>query len=430
MEIEPKPGEADVSVTCSIAKLPDVAPGEDGKRCECLGQLVVPGLPTEAAVDMAQPLVSCRGHGWSADSPWARELREALEPICRDEQLRPYFEVYLDTRFTDHFRRVYGQDGWCEDAWVNFAAPKKDGKRRSGYTNELTDQLVDSIHRYSTKPVIVVSFGAEIIPYLEPERYPRLVLLHARLQEGMAFSVSGMRAVLLARVKVGVTLEEDMMLVSPRADGLLARTKEEIDRRYRLPMLGTHFLDRDPANEKKGYGNYLKFTIGGSPDPLWPRPTLRWGQAQASWTFWAFPFVGRWLGARMVGAEYKGVLTSKLGQAEDVYNVALWRENASKAWCLWQPVGTDIAWNNLKGQRAPGSPGMNSDPSRFPDGVPIALYFAWAEGNMGKYKKAFEALDELRASSAPPPKAIWHAGRFYESFADLKRDHPHIGCML
>ncbi|CAK0829539.1 unnamed protein product [Prorocentrum cordatum] len=48
MEIEPKPGEADVSVTCSIAKLPDVAPGEDGKRCECLGQLVVPGLPTEA----------------------------------------------------------------------------------------------------------------------------------------------------------------------------------------------------------------------------------------------------------------------------------------------------------------------------------------------------------------------------------------------
>ena len=59
--------------------------------------------------------------------------------------------------------------------------------------------------------------------------------------------------------EVGVNIEEDMMFVSPQADTLFARTREEITELYPFPMLPTHFLDRDPANKEAKYGNFLEF---------------------------------------------------------------------------------------------------------------------------------------------------------------------------
>lgn len=49
------------------------------------------------------------------------------------------------------------------------------------------------------------------------------------------------------------------MFVSPQADTLFARTREEITELYPFPMLPTHFLDRDPANKEAKYGNFLEF---------------------------------------------------------------------------------------------------------------------------------------------------------------------------
>ncbi|CAJ1402594.1 unnamed protein product [Effrenium voratum] len=330
-EVKPRPGESSVTVSCSVAQLPDVAPGDDGKHCQCSGSVFVPPLPPEALSEGAEPLVSCEGHGWSGTKLWELQLRKAMEPLCKEKALWPYLEVYLDTRFREQHGRLYGEDGWCEEAWVNFAARDAKGRRVSGYAKGLTDQMVKSVHQYSSKPVVVVSFGSDAIPFLDPNRFPRMVLLHARMKAGLSFSFSGLRAALLARVKVGVNIEEDMMFVSPQADTLFARTREEITELYPFPMLPTHFLDRDPANKEAKYGNFLEFTVPGSPDPRFPRPTLRWGQAQGTWSFWALPFVGRWLAAKLLGREEQGVPTRSLGEAEDLLNVGLWREKASKA---------------------------------------------------------------------------------------------------
>merc|ERR1719361_712035 len=106
------------------------------------------------------------------------------------------------------------------------------------------------------------------------------------------------------------------MFVDPRADGLLARSREEITEEYPYPMMPTHYLDRDPANEKAGRSNYLKYTIKGSRDPLFPKPTLRWGQAQPTWTFWSLPFFGRWQASKLTGGHRQGVNTASIGEDE------------------------------------------------------------------------------------------------------------------
>ena len=38
-EVKPRPGESSVTVSCSVAQLPDVAPGDDGKHCQCSGSV-------------------------------------------------------------------------------------------------------------------------------------------------------------------------------------------------------------------------------------------------------------------------------------------------------------------------------------------------------------------------------------------------------
>ena len=69
---------------------------------------------------------------------------------------------------------------------------------------------------------------------------------------------------------------------------------------------------------------FARFTVPGSPDPRSPRPTLRWGQAQGTWSFWALPFVGRWLAAKLLGRE-DGAVGGESERREEVI------DNASRA---------------------------------------------------------------------------------------------------
>ncbi|CAK0820088.1 unnamed protein product, partial [Prorocentrum cordatum] len=143
--------------------------------------------------------------------------------------------------------------------------------------------------------------------------------------------------------------EADMMMVDPRGDRLLLRTRQEVTEAYPYPMMPTHFLDRDPENARFKEGNFLNFNCAKC-----PRPTMRWGQAQPSWTYWALPFLGRWLAAKIDGREEMGVPTAGIQEDEDLLNVALWKEGATKAWCMWQKGGAEFVWLNYLKEHAPG----------------------------------------------------------------------------
>merc|ERR1719416_176549 len=100
----------------------------------------------------------------------------------------------------------------------------------------------------------------------------------------------------MTRIRVGVQLDSDQF-VAPGVDAMFQRTEEEITREYPRPILPAHFLNWGPDGEGPG----------GLGAKLWERfcakkskgecvgQSIRWGHAHPTWTFWALPFLGRWL---------------------------------------------------------------------------------------------------------------------------------------
>lgn len=382
---------------------------------------------------LPEPLLSCRALP-GLESEWSTELAKAMAELCADERNHPYMEIFLDGRFRSQYDSIYGSDGWAEEAWVNFVKVKEVG---SMFGN-LTRDLVDSVRRWSERPIVVVNFGAMAVPELDPAQWPNLVVLHARDlpgrgshdPKGVSFNFNKLRALLLARVKVGVSVDSDMVVVNPMADRLFARTREEITRDYPFPMLPVHFLDRDPGHRSFKATNYLEYHCVGC-----PTPTLRWGQAHPTWNYWAFHFISRWLAARLDGrrmdtVEGAQVETASIGEDEDLLNVALWSEGATKNWCAFQMGGTDFLWQNYFPEHAPGPYPWYDDKVRFKKGVPIAFFLGHAERHQEDIDRGMKMLEERRASGKQFPKVYFHDMKFYDDFAALRAEHPDVNCTL
>jgi len=356
---------------------------------------------------------------------WEEKFQEAAAILCKDKHNWPLMEAFLDSRFVQQYENFY-KAGWVDRAWVNYV--KADTK--GDYWGKLTRRLVDSIHRQSSHPIIVVNFGEEAVPEIyEPELFPRLILLHARpLPQDwhmVSFNFNKLRAAILARAKVGASLDSDMMMVGPQADQLLSRTAEEITEAYPFPMMPTHFLTRDIRDDGHAEGNYLYFNCDNC-----PAPTMRWGQAQPTWTYWSLPFLARWLRAKLAGHSEQGVPTDDIDEDEDLLNVALWKEGASKAWCAFQMGGVSFLWENYYPEHAPGPSPYYRDPRFFPEGVPLAFYFSHAEKEVAKVDKALEMIEKHHHQGGKPPKAFFHTMKFYDTFAHLKAEHPHLNCTM
>mmetsp|Transcript_109547 Transcript_109547/g.212092 ORF Transcript_109547/g.212092 Transcript_109547/m.212092 type:complete len:409 (-) Transcript_109547:57-1283(-) len=350
-------------------------------------------------------------------SDWGRMQRQAASALCATPLHRMYMESWVDPRFLGNYRKTYGSDGWIEEAWVNYfkAMPNSIDFMR------LTDGLIESIHRFSSRPIVLVNFGAADA-HFDPERFPRLVLLQARdvSKLGVSFNFNKFQAALLSKVKVGVSLDSDMMMATPMADSLFTRSREEITEAYPYPMLPVHFLDRDPVNLKDydGTGNYLVYQCDGC-----PKPTMRWGQAQPTWTFWSLPFLGRWQASKLNSSRRQGVNTANIGEDEDLLNVALWTEGASKQWCMWQPGGVGFVSDNLYSEHSPG-PHFNADRSRYVKGTPIAYYFGHAEKTPKKVEAALSFLESMK--SKPVPKVYFYDEKFYTEFTELAKANPEV----
>lgn len=353
----------------------------------------------------------------SAISAWVAKRQEAMQLLCADPENRPYMDVYVDERFQKNYANIYGADGWVEKAWVTYL------KVRPGNTDflHLTRKLVESVHLFSQYPIILMNFG-QASTELDPELFPRLVQFNALdlSNRHLSFNFNKFQALLLAKVKVGASLDSDMMMANPQADSLLSRTQEEITEQYPYPMMPVHFLDRDPANLKyyDGKGNYLVYNCIGC-----PKPTMRWGQAQPTWTYWSLPFFARWQVAKIAERSEQGVPTAHIAEDEDLLNVALWQEGASKQWCMWQTGGVGFVKDNLYAQH-PFGVKWNADKSRYLNGTPMGLYFGHAEK---KWRKVAEALDFLQQQNKSyKPKAFYHNFMFYGSFEELVQANPGV----
>jgi len=353
----------------------------------------------------------------------SQKLHEAMHDLCADKANWPYMEVHLEDRFQDNYARIYDSFGWVDEAWVNYVKVQPGNE----YFAQLTERMIESVHLYSKRPLVVVNFGDIDIPQLTPKRFPNLVLLRARNveQRGVSFHFNKFQAVLLARVRVGVSLDSDMTMVTPLADNLFHRTKE-ITAEYPFPMMPVHFLDRDPADAWAKKGNFLEYDCTGC-----PKPTMRWGQAQPSWTFYSFPFLARWQSAKLGGRVQRGVSTQSVAQDEDLLNVALWSEGATKQWCVFQSGGTDFVWQNYLPQHPPGPNPYYEDPKYYPQGLPLVYYFAHAEKKIEDIDKALNLLkDEDKKPEAVHLKSFFYNMTFYSNFSDMQAAHPDIKCKL
>jgi len=361
--------------------------------------------------------------------PWDRRYREALLEFCKDEESASMMEATLDPEFQAQYDKWY-KNGWTEKAWVNYVGVKGP----SDPWGLLTKKMAASALRASEYPVVIVNFGEMPLTDVPSADFPNVVLFHAKgLPASMhaSFNFNKLRAILMARVKTGLSLDGDMLMVSKQADSLLDRTREEITETYPFPMLPVHFLDRDPADKnmqwRPGQGNYLPYTCDGC-----PKETMRWGQAQPSWSFWSFPFVSRWLNAKLRGEKVGSVDLNSVGEDEDLLNVALWAEGANKSWCQFQPPGNFADWipNHLLNQQDFGELNMGyDDPHYFPHGVPMALLLFHGHKDVADYDTAIDFIKrhEHDVDSARP---YVHMGKFYSSYAEMKVDDPDLKCLL
>lgn len=465
--IEPKAGENDTVIKCNVQALPDNLPGDDSKHCECLAtpgtelySRINPGLlPT--ASDAHLPIGSCENFAQGAsEQPCGAQMWAAAEAFCSADwdsragvqagdramekgTLQGLMRLWVEPRFRGNYERLYNKSGWIPRAFLNYYAGVPGGKHA-----RMTEELIRSVHLFSSEPIVVVSFGFATPAMWQPERFPRLILFAAAPLPSSAsrsFNFNKLRAMLLTRVLVGVQLDSDQF-VAPGVDAIFQRVEQEITQSYPMPILPAHFLDWGPSGEGPG----------GKGAKLWDRfcpegregkcrwQTARWGHAHPTWTFWALPFLGRWLRRNFrdewlpAGDGKQALRVLDVKEDEDLLNVGTWEEGGTKQWCkfdLPDPTEFDtwLATQPVRHGRHTCLSGMCgnivSDPRYNPKGIAKAFYTAHHAVEPDITRKYVDRLLSRRNSKGLLPPILYEHN-FYEDGAELHRAHPDVRCII
>jgi len=258
---------------------------------------------------------------------------------------------------------------------------------------------------------------------------------------------------LLSRAVVGVQLDSDQFVV-PGVDKIFEATAREITRAYPMPIMPSHFLDWGPMDQGPG-------GIGAK---LWGRfcpdggrancrgQTARWGHAHPTWTFWAAPFLGRWLGRnfrdewlpRREDRDLNPLRVTDIGEDEDLLNVATWEEGGTKTWCkfdLPDPTEADTwLFNQSREFNLPPSStekrrqvctkglcgNIEGDPRFHPKGVAKAFYTVHHAVNPDVTKKYLERLQAAKDMPLP----ILFDRTFYADGQELLSNNPEVRCII
>lgn len=460
---------------CNHEELGNKKGMDAGKHCECAvrpgslfyEQRISPGsVPLGAPPPGAPLVVSCEAlESGRVSGPWGREQWRAMAGICtpdqpdgpagpralNETQLRHLVKTWVDLSSVDNYRRLYDKDGWLDEAFVNFvgAAPPDGKYARMNY------QLIRSVHLFSTKPVIVVHFGMAAPLAWDPKEFPRLVVLHAAPLPNLPkrrFCFNKYRAMLVARVRTGIQLDSDQF-VAPGVDALFRRAAEESSEDYPMPILPVHFLTNEqlpmwPKDEEKHRKNPIftsRFCPGGEQGGKWRMNCsgvpLRWGHAHPTWTFWALPWLGRWLRRHLrdetlpahPGRPDTALRVGDIPEDEALLNVGTWNDLGHKQWCKYDNVDPRDFYRLLKGDPAKSCGASRaqivSDPRYHPQGAAVAFYTAHHAVDPDMSTKIIDELRQ-RHQQGTLPKPILFNGCFFADGKAMRDAFPGVRCII
>lgn len=469
--IPAKPGEAQ-KIECSIDHLPDVVPGDDLKHCECL---ITPGTEVyrrtnpmiihqdeaerlgatlvsscelffEArkaqAVDMAQWLAmeGLCSEAWEEQVRFNRSLRAGPRQLSVETR-QHLFRARVDVRFKKIMAR-FSEKGWFKRGWVTYVA----GDPSSPFV-KMAEELIKSVHYFSSWPIIVFNFGLVMPESWTPERFPRLVILHstplpteAHLKR--SFNFNKLRSILMSKVHTGIQVDVDQF-IAPGADILFQLTEKWIHKEYPFPLMPAHFADWSIKDQPNApwWPRYC-------PDPEKPCPmqTMRWAHAHPTWTYWALPFFGRWVrrhfrderlpNVTLRGFQAPGLRVGEIPEDEDMLNVALWEERATQQWCKFDVPATVefeslLNWKPSDGDRCLhgiGCTNIGGDQRWYVEGVPKVYWTAHHAVDPVQTSKILELIRVKEGAGKWPP-AIVYDQNFWKSGEELHAKHPELKCL-
>lgn len=316
--------------------------------------------------------------------------RQSLRELCaKDPEL---WEAALAPGYEANYQKLYDRKGWVDEAFVTYFSVNPGVK--SDFP-EITRTLIESVHNFTSRPLIVANVGTEPLPAsCSAEKYPRLVVFNLKpFPSDKIYHMNKLRAMILAQVRTGVQVDSDTVVLKS-CDRLFRRTREEINEEYPYPMMPVHWMSRD---DDPAYFDETPYNVYAFKCPGCPTRTMRWAQAHPTWTFHALPFVGKLLTGHFDEPMHVMSLLQEaipmVGQDEDKFNVGLWAFNATKQWCKYEnpPVRDLMALSQQKLQDLVSSGRKNqnfpsySDPKWFPAGVPVTFDMWHGEKNVWKF---------------------------------------------
>lgn len=359
------------------------------------------------------------------------------------QSLASMVDAWISEGFSNNYARLY-RDGWLEEAFVNFIGSSP-SQTKWALINE---QLIRSVHLFSTRPIVVIHFGMVTPREWDPKKYPRLVVMHAApfpTAVFRRFDLNKFRSLLIARVKTGIQLDSDQF-VAPRVDELFRRAREEGSETYPMPILPVHFLKNEELPMYPGPQGGV--TMSGGKSHVFDRycrkgkcsVTTRWGHAHPTWTFWALPFVGTWLRRHLrdetlpaVAGPQTELRVTSIDVDEDLLNIGTWEERGQKQWCKYD-VMDPSDFKILLHERVPPRscnqpPPIGADAIFHPAGAALVFYTAHHAVDPNTSASLIDQLDHhFRSGKLPPP--VFFKGCFYQDGAALQQAHPDVRCLI
>lgn len=427
-------------------------------RTVCL-LAVLAGVDALKMTSKSEDLVtSCEevGKSTSLFTSWAglqpeEYYSKSIKGLCERPEYVQQVDTWVNPKFRDNYKKLYGSDGWIDEAYVvYYSLPKDDIKKSKSIMTQMT-WLLKSVQKGSNRPVVAFDFSpGESVSHWSPEEYNRTVVMHARpMHKNAVFNFNKFRAMMLSKVRTGIMLDADQF-IGPAADNLFSRIKEEQNEDYPYIIMPVHWFSRDPDPKFPVHPyEVYDFTCKGCPER-----TMRWGHAHPTFTFHSLPFLSKWL-LKTLDHERLGdePLTSK--EDEDVMNMALWAEGANKQWCKFDVPFEDEFLKYIKGGT---DVQLWKDPKWFPEGIPTVFYTAHHAVEFEKTAKILnglmdfdenldvlkdvsfletsatqkvsnqQLLEMMNAKDLPPP--IFYRGKYYNNGKELKAEHPNLRCIV
>eukprot|EP00440_Ansanella_granifera_P011431 gb/GFBE01012401.1/.p1 GENE.gb/GFBE01012401.1/~~gb/GFBE01012401.1/.p1 ORF type:complete len:484 (+),score=100.67 gb/GFBE01012401.1/:1-1452(+) len=454
------------TVGCSVQHLGDPYPGEDGKHCQCLVQQgsafqrqLNPMLLADGLADAtgSKLVASCEIYEADKDKgPQGQAQWEAVEPFCSQSwedaaqkdpllragsrrmslsSMRKLMRARIDARFVQSYEGLVNEDGWLPKAFVNYYA----GAPGSKHAN-MTEQLIRSVHMFSSAPIVVLHLGSRTPDYWTSERFPRLILMHAAPMEPDAhrsFNFNKIRSFLLSRALVGIELDSDQF-VAPGVDYMFQMSEQEITKDTPLPVSPVHFWSFTQADTPNNVW-WRRFC----PDPPACTPhTMRWSHAHPTWTFWSLPFLGRWMRRHFRDEQLPAIpgpvamaalSVADIPEDEDMLNVGTWEEKGKKQWCKYDNDYHEfedmIRWNPEQGSKTLTGD-IARDPKFYPHGAAKAFFTAHNCKDPVATAKMLDEIDSRWKKGLYPPSAITYKGQFWASGQELRKAHPELPCIF